>query len=94
MTGSFSHMPEAGSPFGRAGRPPVGVLVSIEIDAGTVRRGDQVMVGGQVWIVLDMMNVARGGKRLHFVGGESLTMTPTTVLWAARRINPRPAHRR
>ncbi|MDT0342342.1 hypothetical protein [Streptomyces litchfieldiae] len=80
--------------LGRAARPPVGVLVSIEVDASTVRRGDQIMVGGQALLVLDMMSLARGGKRLHFASGESLTMSSTTVLWAARRINPRLARRR
>ncbi|ONK12872.1 hypothetical protein STBA_36270 [Streptomyces sp. MP131-18] len=52
------------------------------------------MVGGQAWVVLDMVSIGRGGKRLHFAGGESLTMSRTTVLWAARRISPRQARRR
>ncbi|MDT0443355.1 hypothetical protein [Streptomyces johnsoniae] len=71
------------------GGPPVGVVVSVEIDVATVRRGDQVMVGGQAFVVSDMVNVAAGGKRLCFRGGESFTMCRTTVLWAARRVNPR-----
>ncbi|WP_063784133.1 hypothetical protein [Streptomyces sp. SBT349] len=70
-------------------RPRMGVVVSVEIDAGTVRRGDQLMVGGQAFTVQDMTALAGGGKRLHFGGGDSLTMTRTTVLWAARVVDPR-----
>ncbi len=72
-----------------AGGPPVGVLVAVEVDAVTVRCGDQVMVGGQAFVVSDMTNAAAGGKRLRFRTGESFTMCRTTVLWAARRVDPR-----
>ncbi|MDT0342783.1 hypothetical protein [Streptomyces litchfieldiae] len=66
-----------------------GVLVSLEVDAGTVQRGDQLMIGGQAFTVQDMTTIARGAKRLEFATGESFTMRPTTILWAARRIDPR-----
>ncbi|ARQ68516.1 hypothetical protein [Streptomyces marincola] len=66
-----------------------GVLVSVEVDAGTVRRGDQVMIGGQVFTVLDMAAMRGGARRLQFASGESLIMLRTTVLWAARRVSPR-----
>ncbi|ONK12240.1 hypothetical protein STBA_29800 [Streptomyces sp. MP131-18] len=52
------------------------------------------MVGGQACVVSDMVNVAAGGKRLRFRSGESFTMCRTTVLWAARRVNPRRLPRR
>ncbi|MDT0346874.1 hypothetical protein [Streptomyces litchfieldiae] len=64
-------------------------FVGVEVDAGTVRRGDQVMVGGQAFTVADMTTLPRGGKRLHFATGETLTMRRTTVLWATRRYDPR-----
>ncbi|WP_143659460.1 hypothetical protein [Streptomyces sp. MP131-18] len=79
---------------GRGGGPVAGVLVAVEIDAGTVRRGDQLMVGGQALIVRDMAAVAGGGKRLEFTSGEFFTMRRTTVLWAARRVSPRLTRRR
>ncbi|MDT0343218.1 hypothetical protein [Streptomyces litchfieldiae] len=66
-----------------------GVLISIEIDAATVRRGDQLTIGGQIFTVADMTALPRNGKRLHFTTGDSLTLRPTTILWAARRVNPR-----
>ncbi|ARQ68382.1 hypothetical protein [Streptomyces marincola] len=66
-----------------------GVLVAVEISAANVRRGDQVMVGGQAFTVRDMIAVTGGGKRLEFTSGEFLTMRSTTVLWAARRVSPR-----
>ncbi len=66
-----------------------GVLVSVEVDARTVQRGDQIMMGGQVFTVLDMAAMRGGARRLQFTSGESLIMLRTTVLWAARRVDPR-----
>ncbi|MDT0342459.1 hypothetical protein [Streptomyces litchfieldiae] len=77
-----------------AHRAPSRVPVSLEVDSGTVRRGDQLMIGGASFTVSDMVTLAPGRKRLHFATGEILTMGPTTVLWAARLIDPRLAHRR
>ncbi|MGK5533206.1 hypothetical protein [Streptomyces sp. URMC 129] len=54
-----------------------------------MRRGDQLSIGGQVFVVSDMVSLAQGAKRLEFTGGESFTMRPTTVLWATRRVSPR-----
>ncbi len=68
---------------------PVGVQIAVEVDAGSVRRGDQLMVGGQCFTVEDMVTMAHGSKRLLFTSGESFTMRPTTVLWASRRASPR-----
>ncbi|MGK5534366.1 hypothetical protein [Streptomyces sp. URMC 129] len=67
-----------------------GVIVSVEVDATTVRRGDQLMVGGAVFTVQDMTTVPQGGKRLDFTTGESLVLRATTVLWVARRVRPVP----
>lgn len=67
----------------------MGVLVSVEIDARSVRRGDHVMVGGQPFVVRDLRATALGGTRLEFTTGEPFTMRRTTVLWAARRHDPR-----
>ncbi|MGK5534368.1 hypothetical protein [Streptomyces sp. URMC 129] len=67
----------------------MGVMVSVEVDAATVRRGDQLMVGGHVCTVADMVALPQGGKRLDFASGESLTMRPVTVLWVTRCVDPR-----
>ncbi|MDT0343975.1 hypothetical protein [Streptomyces litchfieldiae] len=69
--------------------PTAPVLVSVEVDARTVQRGDQLMIGGQQFTVSDMTALGPGRKRLAFTTGEIFTMNPTTVLWAARRIDPR-----
>ncbi|ARQ68990.1 hypothetical protein [Streptomyces marincola] len=66
-----------------------GVLVAVEIDAGTVRVGDQVMIGGQPFVVRNMTAMGSGHKRLVFGTGETFVMGPATVLWAARRHDPR-----
>ncbi|WP_049580377.1 hypothetical protein [Streptomyces sp. SBT349] len=65
------------------------VLVSVEVDATTVRRGDEIMIGGQIFTVSDLTAAPRGGKRLEFASGETFLLRPHTVLWAARRISPR-----
>ncbi|WP_326597705.1 hypothetical protein [Streptomyces sp. NBC_01803] len=69
----------------------VGVIVTVEVDASTVQRGDQLMVGGYLFTVSDMITLAQGAKRLEFTTGESFTMRPPTILWATRRS---PARRR
>ncbi|UCM92014.1 hypothetical protein [Streptomyces marincola] len=76
---------------GYGGDAPVatGVLVAVEIDAATVRRGDQVMIGAQAFTVRDLLALAGGAKRLVFDSGDSFVMGSRTVLWAARRVDPR-----
>ncbi|MDT0342675.1 hypothetical protein [Streptomyces litchfieldiae] len=66
-----------------------GVVISVEVDAGTIRRGDQVVIGGQPFTVLEMTALPRGGKRLGFASGETFTMRRDTILWAAHRVDPR-----
>lgn len=61
------------------------MIVSVTVDVNTVRLGDQLMVGGQVFTVADMTALARGARRLDFGSGESFTMGPATVLYALRR---------
>ncbi|MDT0444410.1 hypothetical protein [Streptomyces johnsoniae] len=63
--------------------------MSVEVDARIVQRDDQLMIGGQAFTVSDMTAVGPGRKRLEFSTGEMFMMNPTTVLWAARRIDPR-----
>ncbi|MGK5530138.1 hypothetical protein [Streptomyces sp. URMC 129] len=65
-----------------------GVMVTVEVDASTIRRGDQLLVGGQAFTVQDMSALPQGGKRVQFATGEILTLRPTTVLWATRRQTP------
>ncbi|MDT0307659.1 hypothetical protein RM780_11880 [Streptomyces sp. DSM 44917] len=67
------------------------VVEQVVVDPVTVRCGDQILVGGQVFTVRDMRALPRGGKRLDFHDGTSFTMRPTTVLWASR---PRRLRRR
>lgn len=66
-----------------------GVLVSVEVDAATIARGDLLMVGGQAFTVVDMTAMRGGAKRIVFATGESFVMARTTVVWAARRVDPR-----
>ncbi len=66
-----------------------GVLVSVEVDSATVARGDQLLIGGHTFTVTDMTALRGGARRLVFASGESFVMTRTTVLWAARRTDPR-----
>ncbi|ARQ70016.1 hypothetical protein [Streptomyces marincola] len=66
-----------------------GVIVAVEIDARTVAVGDQVMIGGQSFFVRDVTGLGAGRKRLEFHSGEAFVMNRTTVLWAARRHDPR-----
>ncbi|MDT0446812.1 hypothetical protein [Streptomyces johnsoniae] len=70
------------------------VLVSVEIDVREVRVGDQLMIGGQPFTVRDITSLAAGRKKVDFASGESLIMLPTTILWAARHIDPRITRRR
>ncbi|MDT0306950.1 hypothetical protein RM780_08230 [Streptomyces sp. DSM 44917] len=65
------------------------VPVTLVVDAGTVRRGDEILMGGQVLTVRDLRAVGRGGRFLEFASGETFTMRPSTVLWATRRVSPR-----
>ncbi|MDT0310033.1 hypothetical protein RM780_24205 [Streptomyces sp. DSM 44917] len=67
------------------------VAVPVTVDAKTVRCGDQILVGGQLFTVRDMVALPRGGRRLEFTSGEHFALRAETVLWATRLI--RPAHR-
>ncbi|MDT0341526.1 hypothetical protein [Streptomyces litchfieldiae] len=60
----------------------------VEINADTVRRGDQLMIGGQAFTVQDMTAIRGGAKRLEFTSGDSFILRRTTVLWASRRMAP------
>ncbi|MDT0306911.1 hypothetical protein RM780_08030 [Streptomyces sp. DSM 44917] len=72
-------------------RTPPPVAVPVTVDPGTVRVGDQLLIAGQAFTILDMAVLAGGGRRLVFHSGETFTMRPTTVLWATRLITPRTA---
>ncbi|MDT0308006.1 hypothetical protein RM780_13670 [Streptomyces sp. DSM 44917] len=71
----------------RAGRP---VVISGTVDAATVRRGDQVLVGGAVWTVHDIAGAPGGCRWLEFESGERMLMRPHTVFYATRSTRPRP----
>ncbi|RKN55071.1 hypothetical protein D7231_34845, partial [Streptomyces klenkii] len=62
------------------------VAHGLVVDAGSVRCGDQLLVGGQALTVVDMAALPRGGRRLTFGTGETFTMGPATVVWATRTI--------
>ncbi|RKN10457.1 hypothetical protein D7319_08455 [Streptomyces radicis] len=65
-------------------------MVAIEITAATVKRGDQLVVGGRPYTVCDMSALAGGGKLLHFTSGETFHMGCFTILWASRHISQLP----
>ncbi|MDT0308274.1 hypothetical protein RM780_15075 [Streptomyces sp. DSM 44917] len=67
-----------------------GVSVAVTVDAKSVRRGDQLLVGGQAFTVIDILGQPRGGKRLDLGNGVQLVIQPHTVLYALRTHNPRP----
>ncbi|MGK5533315.1 hypothetical protein [Streptomyces sp. URMC 129] len=64
------------------------VLITVEIDTNTVRRGDQLLLGGHVFTVRDLTALPSGSRRLDFTTGETFIMSRTTVLWATRRVRP------
>ncbi len=68
---------------------PAGVMSPVEIDATTARRGEQLLIGGQVFTIHTMTALRNGGKLLTFTTGEWLTLRLTNTLWATRRVSPR-----
>ncbi|MDT0307414.1 hypothetical protein RM780_10610 [Streptomyces sp. DSM 44917] len=62
-----------------------GIMEQVMVDSSTVRRGDEILIGGQAYAVSDMVALPRGGRRLEFASGESFTMRASTVMWATRR---------
>ncbi|MDT0309076.1 hypothetical protein RM780_19225 [Streptomyces sp. DSM 44917] len=63
---------------------PVAVVVSLTVDARSVRRGDEVMVGGVPWRVRDIVGAPAGCKWLEFESGERMLMRPYTAFYASR----------
>ncbi|MDT0310676.1 hypothetical protein RM780_27595 [Streptomyces sp. DSM 44917] len=63
-----------------------GMHVPVTVDATSVRVGDQLLVGGQVFTVRDMTALPRGGRRLDFHDGTSYTMRRATVLYVTRLV--------
>ncbi|MDT0309959.1 hypothetical protein RM780_23825 [Streptomyces sp. DSM 44917] len=70
------------------------IAVPVLVGCGSVRQGDSILIGGQAFTVTDMATLPRGGKRLHFPGGETFTMSPATILYATRRVTPEARGRR
>ncbi|ARQ69162.1 hypothetical protein [Streptomyces marincola] len=66
-----------------------GVVIAVEVDARSVAVGDQIMIGSQPFTVCDLITLEHGRKRVLFESGETLVMNRATVLWAARRHDPR-----
>ncbi|RKN61919.1 hypothetical protein D7231_32120 [Streptomyces klenkii] len=64
------------------------VMDQVMVDPGSIRLGDQIVIGGQALLVQDMVALPHGGRRLEFASGESFTMRASTILWAARRRVP------
>ncbi|WP_405804831.1 hypothetical protein [Streptomyces sp. NBC_01187] len=60
--------------------------VAVQVNAGSLRQGDVIQVGGQPMTVLDLHHVAGGAKRILFKGGETLTITPRTKLVVLRTV--------
>ncbi|MDT0305873.1 hypothetical protein RM780_02705 [Streptomyces sp. DSM 44917] len=64
------------------------IAVPVVVDAKSVRRGDQLLVGGQAFTVIDILGQPRGGKRLDLGDGVQLVIQPNTVLYATRTVRP------
>ncbi|RKN54954.1 hypothetical protein D7231_34925 [Streptomyces klenkii] len=64
------------------------IAIGVTVDIHSIRVGDQLMLGGQVFTVRDMIALRHGDRRLEFTGGESFTMRPHTVLYATRAVRP------
>ncbi|ARQ67857.1 hypothetical protein [Streptomyces marincola] len=77
------------SPAQRGSHSAGTVETAVEITVSTVRINDRVMIGGMLYSVRDMRTLAGGRKQLLFHSGETFTMVRDTVMWAARRIDPR-----
>lgn len=58
----------------RSSVPPGAMAASIEITADSVQRGDVIQLGGQPSLVVDLIQLPRGAKRLRFDSGEFMTM--------------------
>ncbi|MDT0306341.1 hypothetical protein RM780_05120 [Streptomyces sp. DSM 44917] len=65
------------------------IAVPVLVDTKSVRRGDQLLVGGQAFTVVDILGQPRGGKRLDLGDGVQLVIQPNTVLYATRTVRPR-----
>ncbi|MFG2927211.1 hypothetical protein [Streptomyces achromogenes] len=68
-------------------RLPRNALASnIEVTAATVQRGDVIQLGGRVYRVQDLFQLAQGAKQLLFESGELLTIHTCTRLAVVRMI--------
>ncbi|MDT0307282.1 hypothetical protein RM780_09935 [Streptomyces sp. DSM 44917] len=64
------------------------ITEGVTIDPTSVRIGDQLLIGGQVFTIRNMTALPYGSRRLDFHDGTSFTMRRHTVLWAVRRRAP------
>ncbi|MFF9769941.1 hypothetical protein ACIGXF_04675 [Streptomyces sp. NPDC053086] len=68
-----------------SGWAPGGALVvTVEVTATTVQRGDVIQLGGTACRVMDLIQLPQGAKRLLFESGELLTIHTRTRLAAVR----------
>ncbi|ONK12241.1 hypothetical protein [Streptomyces sp. MP131-18] len=65
------------------------VEISVEITVSTVQVNDRIMIGGMLYSVRDMKTAPGGRKQLLFHSGETFTMLRSTIMWAARNVDPR-----
>ncbi len=65
------------------------VEIAVEITVSTVQINDRVMIGGMLYSVRDMKAAPGGRKQLVFHSGETFTMLRSTIMWAARNVDPR-----
>ncbi|TDC25881.1 hypothetical protein E1265_05755 [Streptomyces sp. 8K308] len=59
-------------------------IESITVNAATLQRGDIITIGGQPFVVRDLVSLHGGAKRLEFLSGDALTVRWNTILKAAR----------
>ncbi|MFC4328692.1 hypothetical protein ACFPC0_12765 [Streptomyces andamanensis] len=64
---------------------PTGAMVSpVEITSASVQRGDLIQIGGRQRLVIDLIQLRQGAKRLVFESGELLTMHSRSRIIAMR----------
>ncbi|WP_030607980.1 hypothetical protein [Streptomyces achromogenes] len=64
--------------------PGGALVVTVEVTATTVQRGDVIQLGGRACRVMDLFELPQGAKRLLFESGELLTIHTRTRLVAVR----------
>lgn len=60
------------------------MVTPVEITSASVQRGDLIQIGGRQRLVIDLIQLRQGAKRLVFESGELLTMHSRSRMIAMR----------